>query len=164
QPRRLRRVSYRALVRRRRHFLLALEFHHETQGHARAGGHGQHVADRRRPDRRRGAPVPLPGHHRPRFARAPMSPFRTSYLRDGRWVRSNPRDRRPHPPVARWVSGDVDGDGRVLSLRRQDPSGEYVEDPELPGVMLPRRLEDAGPYCQLWPEGTIENFDGTHVP
>src|SRR5207249_1029417 len=85
-------------------------------------------------------------------------------LRDGRWVRSNPRDRRPHPPVARWVSGDVDGDGRVLSLRRQDPSGEYVEDPDLPGVMLPRRLEDAGPYYKLWPEGTIENFDGTHVP
>src|SRR3989441_578617 len=278
QPRRLRRVSYRALVRRRRHFLLALEFHHETQGHARAGGHGQHVADRRRPDRRRGARVPLAGHHRPRFARARMSPFRTSYLRyeeltrivhewaraqpeivrvaslgkspegrdlwlleigadpdrlraaawvdgnmhasevcgasvalaiaedvialhrgadqldlpvhvkerlksvlfyvlprmspdgaeavlrDGRFVRSNPRDRRPHPPVARWVSGDVDGDGRVLSLRRQDPSGEYVEDPDLPGVMLPRRLEDAGPYYKLWPEGTIENFDGTHVP
>src|SRR5437773_7423109 len=278
QPRRLRRVSYRALVRRRRHFLLALEFHHETQGHARAGGHGQHVADRRRPDRRRGARVPLAGHHRPRFARARMSPFRTSYLRyeeltrivhewaraqpeivrvaslgkspegrdlwlleigadpdrlraaawvdgnmhasevcgssvalaiaedvialhrgadgldlpahvkerlrsvlfyvlprmspdgaeavlrDGRFVRSNPRDRRPHPPVARWVSGDVDGDGRVPSLRRQDPSGEYVVDPDLPGVMLPRRLEHAGPYYKLWPEGTIENFDGTHVP
>src|SRR5205814_1406234 len=48
--------------------------------------------------------------------------------------------------------------------RKQDPSGEYVEDPELPGVMLPRRLEDAGPYYKLWPEGTIENFDGTHVP
>src|SRR3989442_7876890 len=278
QPRRLRRVSYRALVRRRRHLLFAVEFHHETQGHTRAGGHGQHVADRRRPDRRRGARLPLAGHHRPRFARARMSPFRTSYLRyeeltrivhewaraqpgivrvaslgkspegrdlwlleigadrdllraaawvdgnmhasevcgssvalaiaedaialhrgedrldlpahvkervksvlfyvlprmspdgaeavlrDGRWVRSNPRDRRPHPPVARWVSGDVDGDGRVISLRKPDPSGENVEDPDLPGVMLPRRLEDAGPYSKLWPEGTIENFDGTHVP
>jgi hypothetical protein len=85
-------------------------------------------------------------------------------LRDGRWVRSNPRDRRPHPPVPRWVSGDVDGDGRVISLRKPDPSGEYVEDPDLPGVMLPRRLEDAGPYYKLWPEGTVENFDGTHVP
>ena len=85
-------------------------------------------------------------------------------LRDGRFVRSNPRDRRPHPPVARWISRDVDGDGCVLSMRRQDPSGEYVEDPDLPGVMVPRRLEDAGPFYKVWPEGSIENFDGMHVP
>jgi Zinc carboxypeptidase len=85
-------------------------------------------------------------------------------LRDGRYVRSNPRDRRPRPPVARWLSGDVDGDGRVLSMRKRDACGEYVEDEQLPGVMLPRRIEDPGPYYKLWPEGTIENFDGTHVP
>ncbi|HYY62727.1 MAG TPA: M14 family metallopeptidase, partial [Burkholderiales bacterium] len=85
-------------------------------------------------------------------------------LRDGRYVRSNPRDRREHAPVPRWVAGDVNGDGVVLSLRRQDPSGEFVEDPELPGVMLPRRLEDAGPFYKVWPEGTIENYDGVHVP
>ena len=85
-------------------------------------------------------------------------------LRDGRYVRSNPRDRRPRPPVARWLSGDVDGDGRALSMRKRDACGEYVEDPELPGVMLPRRIEDPGPYYKLWPEGTIEHFDGTHVP
>ena len=85
-------------------------------------------------------------------------------LTGGALVRSNPRDRRPHPPVARWVTGDADGDGQTLCMRRQDPSGEFIEDKELPGVMLPRRLEDAGPYYKLWPEGTIENFDGTHVP
>src|SRR3954463_323642 len=85
-------------------------------------------------------------------------------LSGGPLVRSNPRDRRPHPPVARWLTGDADGDGQTLCMRRQDPSGEFVEDKELPGVMLPRRLEDPGPYFKLWPEGTIENFDGTHVP
>ena len=85
-------------------------------------------------------------------------------LGGGALVRSNPRDRRPQLPVARWVTGDADGDGQTLCMRRQDPSGEFVEDKELPGVMLPRRLEDAGPYYKLWPEGTIENFDGTHVP
>ena len=85
-------------------------------------------------------------------------------LTGGALVRSNPRDRRPHPPVPRWVTGDADGDGQTLCMRRQDPSGEFVEDKELPGVMLPRRLEDVGPYYKLWPEGTIENFDGTHVP
>jgi len=85
-------------------------------------------------------------------------------LRDGRYVRSNPRDRREHAPVPRWVARDIDGDGSVLSLRRQDPSGEFVADPELPGVMLPRRLEDTGPFYKVWPEGAIENYDGTHVP
>ena len=85
-------------------------------------------------------------------------------LSGGPLVRSNPRDRRPQLPVARWVTGDADGDGQTLCMRREDPSGEFVEDKALPGVMLPRRLEDAGPYYKLWPEGTIENFDGTHVP
>jgi hypothetical protein len=85
-------------------------------------------------------------------------------LRDGRYVRSNPRDRREHAPVPRWVAADVDGDGAVLSLRKQDPSGEFVADPEVPGIMLPRRLEDTGPFYKVWPEGTIENYDGTHVP
>ena len=85
-------------------------------------------------------------------------------LRDGRYVRSNPRDRREHAPVPRWVAGDIDDDGSVLSMRRQDPSGEFVADPELPGVMLPRRLEDTGPFYKVWPEGAIENYDGTHVP
>ncbi len=85
-------------------------------------------------------------------------------LGGGPLVRSNPRDRRPQLPVARWVTGDADGDGATLCMRKQDPSGEFVEDKELPGVMLPRRLEDPGPYFKLWPEGTIENFDGTHVP
>jgi len=54
--------------------------------------------------------------------------------------------------VARWVSGDVDGDGQVLSPAQAGPSGEYVEDPDLPGVMLPRRLEDAGPYTSCGPK------------
>lgn len=85
-------------------------------------------------------------------------------LSGGPLVRSNPRDRRPHPPVARWVTGDADGDGTTLCMRCEDPSGEFVEDKELPGVMLPRQLEDRGPYYKLWPEGTIENFDGSHIP
>ena len=84
-------------------------------------------------------------------------------LRDGRYVRSNPRDRREHAPVPRWVAGDVNGDGVVLSLRRQDPSGEFVEDPELPGVMLPRRMEDAGPYGASEPESrAVIDWASTH--
>jgi hypothetical protein len=85
-------------------------------------------------------------------------------LGDGRYVRSNPRDRRAHAPAPRWITKDVDGDGLSLSVRRPDPAGEWVEDAELPGVMLPRRIEDKGPFYKVWPEGLIESFDGTHVP
>lgn len=56
-------------------------------------------------------------------------------LRDGRYVRSNPRDNRQHPPVARWRRGDVDGDGAARMMRRRDPTGEYVERAEAPGLM-----------------------------
>jgi hypothetical protein len=85
-------------------------------------------------------------------------------LRDGRYVRSNPRDGRVHAPVARWTRSDVDGDGRMLSMRKVDPTGEYVEHPEIPGLMVERSLDDAGPFYKVWPEGTIENFDGSNVP
>ena len=113
----------------------------------------------------------LPAHVRERltsilfYVLPRMSPDGAeSVLSTGRIVRSNPRDRREHAPVPRWMQRDVDGDGAVLSMRRQDPAGEYVEDPDLPGVMVPRRLEDKGPFYKVWPEGVIENYDATHVP
>jgi hypothetical protein len=85
-------------------------------------------------------------------------------LHDGRYVRSNPRDARPHPPVPRWRRGDVDGDGRVRTMRKLDSTGEYAEHPEAPGLMVPREVDDAGPFYKVWPEGTIDHFDGHHVP
>jgi hypothetical protein len=56
-------------------------------------------------------------------------------LRSGRYVRSVPRDERSDRGRPRWVSGDVDGDGLSLVLRVQDPGGEFVECPELPGLL-----------------------------
>lgn len=85
-------------------------------------------------------------------------------LTTGRYVRSAPRDRRPARQHARWIAGDVDGDGLALLMRRRDPAGEFVESAEVPGLMLPRRLEDPPPYYRIYPEGTIENFDGHAVP
>jgi hypothetical protein len=82
-------------------------------------------------------------------------------IRHGRYVRSTPRDARPHAPVPRWVRSDVDGDGLALEMRREDPTGEFVESREVPGVMVPRTLESEGPFFKVWPEGTIEHFDGT---
>jgi hypothetical protein len=85
-------------------------------------------------------------------------------LRDGRYLRSTPRDARLHAPVPRWERSDVDGDGHVLMMRKRDPSGEYVAHPTVPGLMLARTIEDEGPFYKVWPEGTIAHFDGTSVP
>lgn len=85
-------------------------------------------------------------------------------LKTGRYVRSAPRDRRPGRQQARWAAGDVDGDGLALLMRVPDPAGEYVESADVAGLLLPRRLDDEPPYYRLYPEGTIENFDGYHIP
>jgi hypothetical protein len=82
----------------------------------------------------------------------------------GRYVRSNPRDRRPHAHRPRWVSRDMDGDGLSLLMRKEDPSGEFVESRETPGLMLPREIEDVGPFYKVFPEGIIEDWDGHTVP
>ncbi len=85
-------------------------------------------------------------------------------LTTGRWVRSVPRDERPDRARARWVAGDVDGDGLSLVMRQRDPTGELVEASGAPGVLVQRDIDDAGPFYKLYPEGTIEGFDGTRVP
>jgi len=113
----------------------------------------------------------LPAHVRERlrqvlfYVMPRMSPDGAEcVLKTGRYVRSAPRDRRPNQQHPRWVCGDVDGDGLSLLMRVPDPAGEYVESREVPGVMVPRRLDHEGPFYRLYPEGTIEHFDGHHVP
>lgn len=85
-------------------------------------------------------------------------------LTTSRYVRSAPRDRRPNREAPRWQRADIDGDGRSLMMRIEHPAGEYVESAEVPGLMVSRRLHDAGPYYKLFPEGTIEPFDGANIP
>jgi hypothetical protein len=85
-------------------------------------------------------------------------------LTSGRYVRSVPRDRRLNRGHARWISGDVDGDGRISMMRKEDPTGEFVESKNVRGLLVPRELEDAGPFYKLFPEGSIENFDGSTIP
>jgi hypothetical protein len=85
-------------------------------------------------------------------------------LRLGRSVRSVPRDARVARGQPRWIPGDVDGDGQARAMRVRDPGGELVEAREFPGLLVERTLEDDGPFYKLYPEGTIENFDGKHIP
>jgi len=85
-------------------------------------------------------------------------------LREGRYVRSIPRDARPNRQHARWISQDVDGDGVALSMRKKDEGGEFVETKNEPRVLVPRTIDDEGPFYKIYPEGVIEHFDGDHVP
>lgn len=84
--------------------------------------------------------------------------------RRGHFVRSVPADDPVETDRPRWLPQDLDGDGRCLWMRMEDPTGEYVDAPEAPGMLVPRRLEDEGPFYKLYPEGVIEGFDGVTVP
>jgi len=85
-------------------------------------------------------------------------------LANGRYVRSVPRDERPARAHPYWRCADVDGDGLALTMRVRDPGGEMVEAKDFPGLLLPRTIDDPPPYYKVYPEGTIENFDGSNVP
>ena len=88
---------------------------------------------------------------RPRFRRSSMRPW-------------------PWRDAHRWPGleqHDIDGDGRVRSMRMADPHGAWVEHPSDPRVMIPREHDDApdgAPRFRLLAEGTITDWDGFTVP
>ena len=101
----------------------------------------------------------------PASSQACMSPDGAEcVLATGRYVRSAPRDRRQNREAPRWQRGDLDGDGQSLLMRIPHPAGEFVESGASAGLMVARRLDAAGPFYKLFPEGTIEPFDGTTIP
>ena len=85
-------------------------------------------------------------------------------LKQGRYVRSSPVDKRLHKGHAYWESHDFDGNGQIGYMRQENPDGELVELKDHPGVMVPRLPEDPPPYWKLYPEGRIANFDGRRIP
>ncbi len=80
------------------------------------------------------------------------------------FVRSNPRDHRMGDQGPYWRHDDVDGDGLSLMMRVADPTGDFVESRDVAGLMLPRRVEDEGPFYRIYPEGLIERWDGFTIP
>lgn len=62
------------------------------------------------------------------------------------------------------MPADVDGDGYITSMRVKDPKGEWKVSSRDPRLMVQREPgEDGGTYYRLYPEGTIEGYDGAHV-
>jgi len=56
---------------------------------------------------------------------------------------------------------DIDGDGRVLNMRIQDPNGPWKIAEENPRLLKRREPGDSGgQYYRLMPEGLFHNFDG----
>ncbi len=55
---------------------------------------------------------------------------------------------------------DVDGDGLVAQMRRENPMGAWKARPGR-GIMVPREPGDTeGPFYDLWNEGLVENCSG----
>jgi murein tripeptide amidase MpaA len=82
-----------------------------------------------------------------------------------RLVRSSTR---PYPydeqPLGAMLSEDVDGDGRILTMRIPDPNGNWKISDQEPRLMVPREpTEMGGSYYRLLPEGRIEDYDGVTI-
>lgn len=72
---------------------------------------------------------------------------------------------RPYPfpeiPQGGLRIEDVDGDGRILTMRVRDANGAWKPSPLDPRLLVPREpSEEGGEYFRLLPEGRIDNFDG----
>lgn len=79
-----------------------------------------------------------------------------------RFIRSSTRP-YPHPeePVGGLRREDVDGDGRVLTMRVPDKTGPWKISNLDPRLMVRRDpIETGGSYYRLVPEGFIDNYDG----
>jgi len=72
---------------------------------------------------------------------------------------------RPYPYDEEDIEGldkqDVDGDGRILSMRVKDPNGPWKISEEEPRLMKLRDPgETGGDYYRVIPEGLFQAFDG----
>jgi len=76
---------------------------------------------------------------------------------------------RPYPfaddPIEGLMFGeDLDGDGRILQMRIEDPNGAWKAHPDDPRLMVRRDpIETGGTYYRLLPEGLLKNYDGVTI-
>ena len=82
-----------------------------------------------------------------------------------RFVRSSTR---PYPynedPVDGLLQEDLDGDGRILSMRIPDPNGAWKPHPDEARLLVRRDpTESGGTYYRVLPEGRLLNYDGVTI-
>ncbi|MGB8981368.1 MAG: M14 family metallopeptidase [Anaerolineales bacterium] len=76
---------------------------------------------------------------------------------------------RPYPFVDDPLDGlafgeDLDGDGRVLQMRIEDPNGAWKVHPDEPRLMVRRDpVETGGKYYRILPESLLKNYDGVTI-
>ncbi len=59
---------------------------------------------------------------------------------------------------------DLDGDGKILSMRWQAPDGDYKLSSKDPRLTIPRNPWDwEGPFYHMWAEGLIHDWDGESI-
>jgi murein tripeptide amidase MpaA len=81
-------------------------------------------------------------------------------------IRSSTRD---YPYVDDPMDGlvaweDLDGDGRILQMRVEDPNGAWKAHPDEPRLMIRRDpIETGGKYYRILPEGLLKNYDGVTI-
>jgi len=86
-----------------------------------------------------------------------------------RYVRSSTRP-WPHTsgdPMPGLFASDVDGDGRVLQMRIEDPAGGWTPHPEDERLMIPVPVDGApagAARYRLLTEGTVVDYDGFTIP
>ncbi|HLO16907.1 MAG TPA: M14 family metallopeptidase, partial [Anaerolineales bacterium] len=62
------------------------------------------------------------------------------------------------------IGEDLDGDGRVLQMRIEDPNGAWKVHPDDPRLMVRRDpIETGGKYYRILPEGLLKNYDGVTI-
>jgi murein tripeptide amidase MpaA len=75
---------------------------------------------------------------------------------------------RPYPydeePLGGLVEEDMDGDGRMLTMRIPDANGPWKVCADEPRLLVRRDpVETGGQYYRLLPEGRIEDYDGVLI-
>ena len=75
---------------------------------------------------------------------------------------------RPYPyeeePVGGLKREDIDGDGRVLTMRIRDPDGPWkVSERDVRLLVRREPTETGGDYYRLLPEGQLEHYDGSLI-
>ena len=76
---------------------------------------------------------------------------------------------KPYPYSEDSIDGltaweDIDGDGRILQMRVEDPNGAWKAHPDDPRLMIRRDpIETGGKYYRILPEGLLKNYDGVMI-